>query len=113
MISREVITKMQKAKVQSLPGLKRGKEALRLELKAAKYFAVLKEMIAWADIFIRNLALGAMDRLGLIGSALRQKTPRLITCRIIGYGESGPAAQKRPETFLFRLKPAYVRSRAA
>ena len=84
--------------------LNRGKEALCLNLKDAKDFAVLQEMIARADILLSNLAPGAMDRLGLNGVALRKKTPGLITCRISGYGESGPAAQKKAYDFLVQAE---------
>ena len=84
--------------------LNRGKEALCLDLKDAKDFAVLQEMIVRADILLSNLAPGAMDRLGLNGAVLRQKTPGLITCRISGYGESGPAAQKKAYDFLVQAE---------
>ena len=84
--------------------LNRGKEALCLNLKDAEDFAVLQEMIAQADILLSNLAPGAMERLGLNGAALRQKTPGLITCRITGYGESGPAAQKKAYDFLVQAE---------
>ncbi|MBT4873215.1 MAG: CoA transferase [Marinovum sp.] len=84
--------------------LNRGKEALCLNLKDAKDFAVLIEMITRSDILLSNLAPGAMDRLGLNGAVLRQKTPGLITCRISGYGESGPAAQKKAYDFLVQAE---------
>jgi crotonobetainyl-CoA:carnitine CoA-transferase CaiB-like acyl-CoA transferase len=70
--------------------LNRGKESVRLDLKAATDHALLERMIARADVLIQNLAPGAMARLGLGSAALRARFPRLITCDISGYGSSGP-----------------------
>lgn len=47
-------------------------------------------MAARADIFIQNLAPGAAARLGFESGELRRRYPRLITCDLSGYGESGP-----------------------
>jgi crotonobetainyl-CoA:carnitine CoA-transferase CaiB-like acyl-CoA transferase len=70
--------------------LNRGKESIRLDLKAEADKALLGAMIARADILVQNLAPGAMDRLGFPVPALRRRHPRLITCEISGYGDSGP-----------------------
>src|SRR5918993_887340 len=43
-----------------------------------------------ADVFIQNLAPGAVERLGFAPDELRGKNPRLITCSISGYGDEGP-----------------------
>ena len=70
--------------------LNRGKESICLDLKQEHDRAILGEMIGRADIFIQNLAPGAIDRLGFAMAELRQKYPRLITCSISGYGDEGP-----------------------
>lgn len=70
--------------------LNRGKESVCLDLKVPADAALLAGMIAKADVFIQNLAPGAMDRLGFGADELRRKHPRLITCSISGYGEDGP-----------------------
>ena len=49
-------------------------------------------MLARADVFIQNLAPGAMARAGFGSAALREKHPRLITVDISGYGEEGEYA---------------------
>jgi crotonobetainyl-CoA:carnitine CoA-transferase CaiB-like acyl-CoA transferase len=75
--------------------LNRGKESVRLDLKAEADRALLAAMVARADVFVQNLAPGAAARLGFGAEALRKKHPRLICCSISGYGEEGPrAAQK-------------------
>ncbi|MEP9369011.1 CaiB/BaiF CoA-transferase family protein [Xanthobacter sp. VNH20] len=70
--------------------LNRGKESICLDLKKADDLAVLRAMVAQADIFIQNLAPGAIDRLGFAPADLRAANPRLITCSISGYGDEGP-----------------------
>ena len=70
--------------------LNRGKESVVLDLKDAGDQAVLAAMIAKADVFIQNLAPGALKRIGFDMETLRRRHPRLITCSISGYGEEGP-----------------------
>jgi crotonobetainyl-CoA:carnitine CoA-transferase CaiB-like acyl-CoA transferase len=70
--------------------LNRGKESICLDLKKPEDSAVLANMIAGADVFIQNLAPGAIDKLGFGPEKLRERHPRLITCSISGYGEDGP-----------------------
>ena len=70
--------------------LNRGKESICLDLKASGDKLLLEKMIAEADVFIQNLAPGAVERLGFGPEALREKHPRLITVSISGYGDVGP-----------------------
>jgi len=70
--------------------LNRGKESVCLDLKNTADVAVLAAMVAKADVFIQNLAPGAVERLGFGAEELRKKYPRLITCSISGYGDEGP-----------------------
>jgi crotonobetainyl-CoA:carnitine CoA-transferase CaiB-like acyl-CoA transferase len=70
--------------------LNRGKESICLDLKDAKDAAVLKSMIAKADVFVQNLAPGVAEKLGFGADQLRAAYPRLITCSISGYGDEGP-----------------------
>lgn len=70
--------------------LNRGKESLRLDLKAQDDFRLLERMLASADVLIQNLAPGAIDRLRLGIDVLAERYPRLVVCSISGYGETGP-----------------------
>lgn len=70
--------------------LNRGKESVSLDLREDTARAALSRMIAQADIFIQNLAPGAIDRLGFSAEELRKTNPKLITVSISGYGETGP-----------------------
>src|SRR5690606_20328515 len=75
--------------------LNRGKESIQLDIKQADDLALLKSMIAKADVFIQNLAPGAVGRYGLDSETLRAANPRLITVDISGYGEDGPYAKMK------------------
>ena len=72
--------------------LNRGKESIVLDIKKSEDKALMARMLARADVFIQNLAPGAMARAGFGSSALREKHPRLITVDISGYGEEGEYA---------------------
>lgn len=70
--------------------LNRGKESICLDLKKPADAGLLSQMIAEADVFIQNLAPGAIDKLGFAPEQLRATNARLITCSISGYGDEGP-----------------------
>ena len=70
--------------------LNRGKESVALDIKAAEDREILLRMLENADVFIQNLLPGALAKLGLDSTTLREKFPRLVTCDITGYGEDGP-----------------------
>lgn len=84
--------------------LNRGKESLAVDLKQPDDLALVKRMLARADVFIQNLAPGAAGRLGLGHEALRREHPRLITCDISGYGETGPYAKMKAYDLLVQAE---------
>jgi itaconate CoA-transferase len=75
--------------------LNRSKESLTLDLKRPEATRVLERLLESADVFLQNLAPGAIDRLGLGADTLRTRYPRLIVCNLSGYGTSGPYAEKK------------------
>lgn len=80
--------------------LNRGKESICLNLKLEQDMQILRAALMGADVFLSNLAPGAVARMGLSGKALREHNPGLISCTITGYGESGLAAEKKAYDFL-------------
>ncbi|WP_375175147.1 CaiB/BaiF CoA transferase family protein [Pseudooceanicola sp.] len=84
--------------------LNRGKESLCLDLKSPEDSAVLRNILARADVFIQNLAPGAIDRLGFAPDRLRAENPRLITVSISGYGEDGPFADRKAYDLLVQAE---------
>jgi crotonobetainyl-CoA:carnitine CoA-transferase CaiB-like acyl-CoA transferase len=84
--------------------LNRSKESLTLDLKAPAAQDILRQLLAEADVFVHNLAPGAVERLGFGTARLRESFPQLIQCSISGYGESGPYAQKKAYDLLIQCE---------
>jgi crotonobetainyl-CoA:carnitine CoA-transferase CaiB-like acyl-CoA transferase len=82
--------------------INRGKESICLDLRERDDLAVLKAMIARADVFVQNLSPGATTRLGVGAEAMRQANPRLIYVSISGYGEHGPYRDQKAYDMLIQ-----------
>ena len=90
--------------------INRGKESCRVDLKQPEDLALVKAMIATADVFVQNLAPGATERLGLGSAALRRQHPRLIVCDISGYTAGTPHYDRKAYDLLVQAEVglAYV-----
>jgi itaconate CoA-transferase len=88
--------------------LNRGKRSIVLDLKLARDHAVCAELIARADIFVHNLAPGAVERLGFGFDELAARHPRLIWCGISGYGPDGPYRDKKAYDLLVQAESGVV-----
>ena len=88
--------------------INRGKESVALDLRSEDGKATLRDLLAVADVFIQNLAPGASERLGFGAKVLREQHPRLITCDISGYGESGPLHQLKAYDLLVQAESGLV-----
>ncbi len=84
--------------------LNRGKESVVLDLKAPADAGLLRRLVAAADVFIQNLAPGAAARAGFGSAELRARHPRLITCDISGYGETGPCRDMKAYDLLIQAE---------
>ena len=82
----------------------RSKESLALDVKHPAARSILENLIGRADVFLQNLAPGAVERLGLGAKALRERRPGLIWCGISGYGPSGPYAGKKAYDLLVQCE---------
>ncbi|CAN5726681.1 CaiB/BaiF CoA-transferase family protein [soil metagenome] len=88
--------------------LNRSKESLTLDLKKPGAPEVLDGLLERADVFLHNLAPGAVDRLGFGAERLRQRDPRLICCSISGYGSTGPYRDKKAYDLLVQCEAGLV-----
>lgn len=82
----------------------RGKESLVLDFKRPDDAALLHRILATADVFVQNLAPGALARAGFDGASLRERDPRLITCDITGYGLEGEASKLKAYDLLVQCE---------
>jgi itaconate CoA-transferase len=84
--------------------LNRGKESVVLDLKQPDDLALVEAMLETADVFVQNLAPGAVERLGLGADVLRRRHPRLITVSISGYGSDGPYRDRKAYDLLIQAE---------
>ena len=82
----------------------RSKESVTLDAKHPRAKAILARLMERADVFLHNLAPGAVERLGLGAAELRAKHPRLVWCGISGYGPAGPYAGKKAYDLLVQCE---------
>jgi len=85
-----------------------GKESLVLDIKDESDAALLHRIVEQADVFVQNLAPGALDRAGFGSDELRARSPKLITCDISGYGESPEVADKKAYDLLVQAESGLI-----
>jgi crotonobetainyl-CoA:carnitine CoA-transferase CaiB-like acyl-CoA transferase len=88
--------------------INRGKESVTLDLKHPDAQAVLRQLLAQADVLVQNLAPGAAARMGLSFEALHPSLPRLVVCDISGYGNYGPYRDKKAYDLLIQSEAGYL-----
>ncbi|WP_198969843.1 CaiB/BaiF CoA transferase family protein [Xylophilus sp. ASV27] len=71
-------------------GLNRNKRSMHLDLGSAEDREALLALAAEADVLVENFKTGTMERWGIGFDALSQRFPRLIWCRVTGFGTDGP-----------------------
>ncbi len=84
--------------------LNRSKESLTIDLKHSSALEILDRLIGKSDVFIQNLAPGAVERLGLSNDRLKKINPNLIICNISGYGSDGPYSLKKAYDLLIQCE---------
>jgi len=88
--------------------INQGKESVVLDFKTPADAELLHALIARADIFVQNLAPGALERAGFGSASLRGKNPRLITCDISGYGEAEAVRELKAYDLLVQAESGLV-----
>lgn len=71
----------------------RGKRSVALDLRQEDGRAALRALLREVDVLIENFRPGTLDRLGFADAAL-SAFPRLVHCRITGFGADGPYAAR-------------------
>lgn len=74
--------------------LNAGKKSIVVDLKSKRDAAIVRELVASADILIESFRPGVMARLDLSYERCAATAPELIYVSISGYGQSGPYAQR-------------------
>lgn len=71
--------------------LNRNKKSVTLDLKSEKGLQIFYELVKTADVVLSNFSAGVTERLKIDYEHLSKVNPRIITCAITGFGETGPA----------------------
>ena len=71
-------------------GLNRNKRGMALDLNEQAERDVLVKLLESADVLVENFKVGTLERWGIGPQDLAQRFPRLIHCRISGFGADGP-----------------------
>ena len=70
--------------------LNRNKKSLSLDLKKPGGLKIFYELAQKVDIVISNFSAGVTEKLKIDFSTLKTFNPKIITCTVSGFGESGP-----------------------
>ena len=72
----------------------RNKRCVALDLSKPAGAEVFLELASTADVVVENFRPGTLERWGLGWDVLSDCNPRLILCRVTGFGQTGPYAQR-------------------
>ncbi|NDG71075.1 MAG: CoA transferase [Proteobacteria bacterium] len=73
----------------------RNKKSITLNLKDKRGQEILHQLVAKSDVLVENFRPGVMERLGGSWETLSAVNPRLVMCRLSGYGQTGPNKNMR------------------
>ena len=71
-------------------GVNRNKQNIALDLTKPRGREVLLRLLEDADVLVENFKSGTLERWGIGYDALKERFPRLIHCRVSGFGADGP-----------------------
>ncbi len=74
--------------------ISRNKRSVTLDLRGTAGAAVLKRLVAEADVLIENFRPGTLERWGLGPDVLHEINPGLIIARVTGFGQTGPYRER-------------------
>ncbi len=86
----------------------RGKRSVVLDLEHADGLAAAHALCRRADVVVENYRPGVAERLGIGPDDLHAVNPRLVYCRISGYGPSGPWSGRRAYDPVTQALTGYV-----
>ncbi|MGC0053030.1 CaiB/BaiF CoA transferase family protein [Brucella pituitosa] len=80
----------------------RGKQSIIADFRTDEGRALVRKLVADADVVIENFKLGGLDKYGLDYESLKAINPRLIYCSITGFGHTGPYAERAGYDFMIQ-----------
>lgn len=80
--------------------INRNKESFAADLKNADDVALVKKLIAKADVMTHNFRSGVMEKIGLTYQDVLAINPKIVYGMVTGYGTKGPWARKPGQDLL-------------
>lgn len=74
--------------------INRNKRSIAVDLKTPEGKDVLKRIIPQVDIFVHNMRVAAIEKLGLGYEAVSALNPNMVYCAATGFGQAGPDRDK-------------------
>ncbi|WP_077001102.1 CaiB/BaiF CoA-transferase family protein [Variovorax sp. KK3] len=74
--------------------LNRNKQSVCVDLKSEAGRAVFLDLVRHADVVFDNFSVGVTERLGIDYASLAKVNPRVVTCSVTGFGQTGPDTQR-------------------
>ena len=72
----------------------RNKKCVTLDLRTGKGQELLLELAKHSDVVVENFRPGTLERWNIGWAELHEANPRLVLCRVSGYGQTGPYAER-------------------
>ncbi|MGB9701007.1 MAG: CaiB/BaiF CoA transferase family protein [Thermodesulfobacteriota bacterium] len=74
--------------------INRNKKSLTLDLKAEEARQIFYRLVAKSDVVYDNFRPGVLQKLRIDYESLKKINPRIISCSISGYGQTGPGKDR-------------------
>ncbi|MEC8448833.1 MAG: CoA transferase [Pseudomonadota bacterium] len=74
--------------------LNRNKKSVSLDLKSEMGLEIFYELVKSADVVLNNFSAGVVKKLKIDFETLNNINPKIITCSITGFGETGPHSSR-------------------
>lgn len=78
----------------------RGKRSIAIDIASLEGQAEVRALAARSDVVIENFKVGALAKYGLDHAGLSAVNPRIVTCSITGFGQTGPYASRAGYDFI-------------
>jgi crotonobetainyl-CoA:carnitine CoA-transferase CaiB-like acyl-CoA transferase len=78
----------------------RNKRSIAVDIADPRGQALVRRLVATADVVIENFKVGGLVRYGLDHASLLRDFPRLVYCSITGFGQTGPYAPRAGYDYL-------------
>ena len=80
----------------------RGKRSIALDFERDEDRAIVRRLAGHAHLAIENFKVGGLLRHGLDHASLRALNPRLVTCSVTGFGQTGPYRHRAGYDFMIQ-----------